>query len=164
MYPSDTDPLLKIREIMDIIKGKFLAFFFKPMQKVVIDGSLVLFRGRLSFNQYIPSKRHRFGIKMFVLCDCETGYMLDFVIYTASDADIKKTDPLGFTGSVVNVLLERYFGVQYTDNYYTALTKCLKEHGVGTIGTVKQNRKHWPVFPTSRRGGAAQIVWEDVSN
>lgn len=45
-----------------------------PFQKVVIDESLILFKGRLAFKQYIPSKHHCFGMKVFVLCDCETGY------------------------------------------------------------------------------------------
>ncbi|XP_063875711.1 uncharacterized protein LOC135108529 isoform X2 [Scylla paramamosain] len=156
MYPSDTDPLWKIKEMMNNIKEKFRAFF-KPMQKVVLDKSLVLFRGCISFKQYIPSKQHHSGIKYFVLCDCETGYILDFIIYSASEVDIKKTDPLLFSGSVVKVLLEKYFGenhVLYTDNYDTSpiLTKYLKEHGMGTVGTIRQNRKHLPVFPESCRG------------
>jgi hypothetical protein len=47
-----------------------------PFEKVCIDESLMLFKGSLAFKQYIPSKRHRFGIKVFVLCDCETGYTM----------------------------------------------------------------------------------------
>lgn len=39
--------------------------YFTPFQKLVIDESLVLFRGRLLFRQYIKSKAHRFGIKLF---------------------------------------------------------------------------------------------------
>ena len=72
---------------------------------MVIDESLILFKGRLKFKQYIPSKRHRFGIKMYVLCDCETGIVLNLCIHTGSDIDnITKKHHLGLSGSVVDVL------------------------------------------------------------
>ena len=37
---------------------------FSPGKDVSLDESLVLFKGRLSFQQYIRSKRARFGIKL----------------------------------------------------------------------------------------------------
>ena len=40
-------------------------------KNLCIDESLMLWKGRLAFKQYIPSKRHRFGIKSFELVDCE---------------------------------------------------------------------------------------------
>ena len=49
------DRLWKIRDFFSLLKDKFSRFFF-PFQKLVIDESLVLFRGRVSFRQYIPSK------------------------------------------------------------------------------------------------------------
>lgn len=44
-----------------------------PGQSVCIDKSLVRFRGRLVFRQYIRNKRHKFGIKLYKLC-FEHGY------------------------------------------------------------------------------------------
>jgi hypothetical protein len=35
---------------------------------VVIDESMVPFRGRLLFKQYIPGKRHKYGVKLYKLC------------------------------------------------------------------------------------------------
>ena len=52
----------------------------------------------MAFQQYIPSKRHRFGLKFFVICDCETGYVLDMIVYTASDIDIPVDKDLMFSG------------------------------------------------------------------
>ena len=43
---------------------------------------MVKWKGRLSFKQFIPSKRHRFGIKFLVLCDVQTGYVQDIIVYT----------------------------------------------------------------------------------
>ena len=132
--------------------------FFRPFQKVAVDESLVLFRGRLSFIQYILSKRHRFGIKFFVICDCKTGYVLHFLIYTGTDVDVAASDPHGFSGAVVKKLMDNYFNrnhILYTDNYYTslALSKFLFENKTGSCGTVGGNRKGWPAFPTNTARG-----------
>lgn len=172
--PNLNDRLWKIRDFFNLLRERSMSFF-QPFQKVVIDESLVLFRGRVVFRQYIPSKRHRFGIKFFVICDCETGYVLDQVVYTASDIDIPRDDPHGFSGAVVKKLMDRYLGkdhVLYTDNYYTSplLSKYLLEHGTGSCGTVRANRRHFPKFNTGVPQGTVQrqqadgmlaLAWQD---
>ncbi|XP_042209666.1 piggyBac transposable element-derived protein 4-like [Homarus americanus] len=141
--PVTGDRLWEIREVFTMLKERFMKFF-RPFQNVVVDESLVLFRGRVVFRQYIPSKRHRFEIKFFVLCECDTGHVLDLIVYIASDVDIPKGDPHGFSGAVVKILMDRYFGgnhILYTDNFYTspALAKFLLEHDTGSCGTVHKN-------------------------
>ena len=84
---EDADRLKKIRPILEIVRNSFQTCL-RPFQKLVIDESLMLYKGRLTFKQYIPSKRSRFGIKLFVLCDCKTGTILDFIVYTGTDIDI----------------------------------------------------------------------------
>ena len=69
---DENDPPWKIRQLITNLNEKFRKFF-KPYKKLVVDESLMLFKGRLKFKQYIPSKRHRFGVKIFILCDCDTG-------------------------------------------------------------------------------------------
>ena len=71
------DRLFKLQMVLDELRNNFKSAF-RPYQNVCIDESLLLFKGRLSFKQYIPSKRHRFGVKLFILCDCLTS------IYTTS--------------------------------------------------------------------------------
>ena len=71
------DRLRKIRPILDLLQNSFQSCLH-PHQKPVIDKSLISFKGRLVFKQYIPTKRHRFGIKLFVLCDCKTGKNIGF--------------------------------------------------------------------------------------
>ena len=80
---SDGDKLYKIRPIMQHLKDKFRRTMI-PYGNLCIDESLMLWKGRLHFKQYIPSKRHRFGIKIFIFCDCRTGFLLDFAIYVGS--------------------------------------------------------------------------------
>jgi len=77
------DRLFQIRPIVQHLKDKFRRIMV-PYRNLCIDKSLMLWKVRLHFKQYIPSKRHRFGIKIFILCDCRIGFLLDFVIYTGS--------------------------------------------------------------------------------
>ena len=138
--------LWKIRSILEKMREKF-AKFFCPFQNV-IDDSLSLFKGRIIFHEYIPSKR-TFGMKFFIICDYETGYCLDLVIYSGTDVDINTEDKLGFSAALVKKLMDRYFGgdhTLYTDSYYTApaVSKFLLERDSGSCGTVRANKKHWP--------------------
>nr|CAI5845623.1 unnamed protein product [Callosobruchus analis] len=53
-------------------------------ENVCIDETMVPFRGRLKFRQYIKGKRHKFGIKLFKLC-MSGGYLLHAKIYCGQD-------------------------------------------------------------------------------
>lgn len=142
------DRVRKIRKIYEGLRKKFKQVFH-PFQRLVIDESLVLFKGRLAFKQYIPSKRHRFGIKLFVLCDCETGMILDFIIYTGKTTEIPRNDPLGVSGAVVKALMQPYLGkghTLYCDNWYSSprLCKYLTANNTNYVGTVRTTRKDMP--------------------
>ena len=58
----DRDKLYKLRSIINMIKDRCCRVY-SPGKCLSMDESLVLFKGRLSFKQYISSKRARFGIK-----------------------------------------------------------------------------------------------------
>lgn len=79
--------------------------------------SMVAFRGHIVFMQYIPGKRHKYGIKLFKLCD-DHGYTLDLIVYEG-----KITNRLSNVAmDVVMKLCQSYLGVDrsvVTDNFYT---------------------------------------------
>jgi hypothetical protein len=129
--PHNGDKLYKLRYVVDYLRNKFREIF-SPFEKLCIDESLVLFKGRLSFRQYIPSKRHRFGVKLFMLCDCKMGFCLDFIIYTGANTDV---DPL--------------------DNSYNSPTLSLLLHNNKTscCGTIKKNRKFMPKLDAELKRG-----------
>ena len=54
-------------------------------KKVSVDESLMKFRGRLSYIQFNPSKRARFGVKFYKLCESSFGYCYRFKIYVGKD-------------------------------------------------------------------------------
>lgn len=169
-----TDRLYKVHEVLKRIKRSF-SIMFQPFQDLVIDESMVLFKGRLIFKQYIRTKRHRFGIKLFVLCDCETGYVLDYIVYTGSQTEIDNIVELGVTGSVVTTLMKPYLNkghTLFTDNYYTSptLSVYLHERKTNSCGTVRQNRKFMPPLQKKLQTGEKEakatntllaVKWKD---
>lgn len=162
--PED-DKLWKIRKIVDHLKKQMKETFY-PFQNLCIDESLVLFKGRIFFKQYIPSKRHRFGIKFFVLCDCETGYILDFIIYTGKYTNLDAIDDellkkVGTSGNVVLSLMKPYLGNGHSlfiDNWYVSpnLYTHLHEQKTNACGTVKKNRKGMPTLENVLERGETQ--------
>jgi len=157
-YQPEGDRSYKIKPVVQDLKQKFRRVFV-PYQNLCIDESLVLHKGRLSFKQYIPSKRSRFGIKLFVLCDCHTGYILDFVIYMGSATEIHHRKELGIPGSIVMTLMQPYLQKGHNlfmDNWYSSpiLFEELHANSTGACGTVRQNRLGMPHFTdTLQKGG-----------
>ncbi|KAJ8369760.1 hypothetical protein SKAU_G00097880 [Synaphobranchus kaupii] len=155
---ADTrDPLNKIRNVFNALTSAFKRSFI-PYKDLCVDESLMLWKGRLGFRQYIPSKRHRFGIKFFVLCDVVTGYVQDMVIYTGATTSIESVEGLGVSGSVVMTLLAPHLGkghVLYVDNWYSSPTlfQHLLHQGTGACGTVRLNRRGMPTFPKKMKRG-----------
>ena len=97
---------------------------------MAIDEYLSLWRGWLS-RIYIPTKRERYGVKIFMLCESKTGYLLNFIIYTGATTEYPdQPDPLPMKfneykspSKVVFSLLHDYLckGDFVTlDNYYTS--------------------------------------------
>ncbi|UYV64107.1 hypothetical protein LAZ67_2006590 [Cordylochernes scorpioides] len=143
------DKLHKLKPVVDHMKSAYKNTF-KPFQDVCIDESLVLFKGRLGFKQYIPSKRKRFGIKLFVLCDVETKYILDFIVYVGKGTEIEDSD-MGVSSSVITTLLQPYMNKGHSlwvDNWYSSPTlfNFLHQRQTNACGTVRKNRKEMPRF------------------
>jgi Transposase IS4 len=143
-----------------VCENPFWTFFY-PYEKLCIDESLLLFKGRCHFKQYIPNKRSRFGIKSFLICDCKTGFVQDFIIYSGKKTEIessKLAKDLGKSGEVVLILLKPYLGKGHTvitDNWYTSpnLYRVLSENHTNGFGTAKKNRKGMPIIDEKLQKG-----------
>ena len=87
-----------------------------------IDESKIAFQGRFIFKQYIQTKRHRYGVKVFKLC-VSPCYTLKFKIYSDKESVVDKNDSV-FSRIVMN-LVDEYldFGCTlYVDNWYTSVS------------------------------------------
>lgn len=107
------DRLHKITIVLNSLKVKF-AQVFSPFKTLFIDESILQWKGRLIFKQYMPNKRHRFGVKLFELCDCTTGFIMDMIVYTGNQTAINIEENIGISGSIVTTLMEPYLHLGHT--------------------------------------------------
>jgi hypothetical protein len=146
--------LHKIQNLVDMIVGNF-QLVVNPGEDMCIDESIIPFRGRLVFRQYIKNKTHPYGIKIFKLCakDCFT---IAYKIYAGREA----TPNTDVSTKVVLELTEQYLDrgrTLYVDNWYTSvlLADTLLQKRTHLVGTLRKNRKFNPtnvVNKSLRRG------------
>lgn len=158
-------PLKKVKPIIDDLKNKF-SNTINPGRNLCVDESLLLWKGRLKFKQYLPLKRNRFGIKLFELVDCETGFLLDFIVYTGSNTDYDKFD-LGVSGNIVAHFMKPYHHkghILYIDNWYSSpqLAEFLHDRDTGVCGTVKENRKGMPALNAKLNRGEIEVAHNNI--
>lgn len=94
--------MYKIRNILDKINLNF-DHLLTPGEIIAVDESMIPFRGRLKFRQYIPSKRHKYGVKLFKVCDVN-GFTYKIIIYEGKQSIAGQS--LGET--IVLSLCEKY--------------------------------------------------------
>lgn len=118
-----------------------------PHEYVTVDETLVPFRGRCSFKQYMPSKPAKYGLKFWCLCDAKTGYCLKMKPYLGTDHGDNRVQNLG--KKVVMDLTEHLdIGrTVVTDNFFTSLEllRELRSRNLGLVGTVRKNRRELPL-------------------
>jgi hypothetical protein len=114
---------------------------------------MVLFRGRLVFRQCIKNKRHKYGIKLYMLTE-PGGLVHKIIIYSGQGHDTS-TD-YNHTEYVVIKLLEGHDSCGrslYMDNYYNSvkLAHILLDRGTYITGTLRANRKGNPKEITTKK-------------
>ena len=67
---------------------------YKPGRDLVIDESMVAFRGRVGIRQYLPGKTHKYRLKLYKVCTPET-YTWSFQIHSGKSSLID-----GLSGTV----------------------------------------------------------------
>uniref|UniRef100_A0A8C5Q9F6 PiggyBac transposable element-derived protein domain-containing protein n=1 Tax=Leptobrachium leishanense TaxID=445787 RepID=A0A8C5Q9F6_9ANUR len=145
------DRLYKIRPLITHFTARF-AEAYTPGRNICVDESLMKYKGSLGFKQYIPSKRSRYRVKVYKLCDSVSGYTQAFRVYEEKDSSL---DPPGCpehmrtSGKIVWDLLFPLMNKGYhlyVDNFYTSvpLFKLLYCFDTVTCGTVRKNRIGFP--------------------
>ena len=75
------DPLFKIRPLLEPLVENFQNAY-NLGRHISIDESMIRFKGRIWFLQYIAKKPHKWGMKAFVVADSKTGYIYNWKLYT----------------------------------------------------------------------------------
>lgn len=115
------DPLHRVRPIFDELIKKFQDFF-QPNKKIAIDEAMCAFRGRLHFRVYNPAKPDRYGMKMYELCDADSGFINKIEVYTGKLDQVSNNDQ-SITEQLVIRLMSKYLDQDYQvfmDNYYSS--------------------------------------------
>jgi len=168
--------LFKIKPVLEYFQSKFQSLFH-PGKFFAVDESLLLWKGRLSWKQYIPKKRSRFGIKSFELCDCSTSYLWNFIIYSGRETDLDADNVHSQGTKVVMKLANDLLGVGrccVTDNFYSSpeLFGLLQDGNTDAFGTCRTNRKGMSSVlshaklkkgdvVTKRKGRFLAVRWKD---
>lgn len=165
----------KIQPLVDLIIANFRKIY-TPDAVVVVDESIVPFQGRLFFRQYIPTKAHKYGLKIYKLCTSE-GYTWSYLIYSGES---EKLFNLDVSGSIVVKLSDDLLDegrLIITDNFYTSipLAMYMKSRGTDLCGTIRTNRKGLPKdvmaaelkqgeIAAQQKGNITVLKWKDRRN
>ncbi|GFT11542.1 piggyBac transposable element-derived protein 4 [Trichonephila clavipes] len=167
-FVTETLECPKLAKIWPVLK--YLTIRFKevvtPDRDVTIDESLMLFKERLGWKQYMPLKRSRLGIKSYMLCESKSGYVWSLIIYTRKDTlfDEKyKHIYMCMSLQVVMTLMEPLLNKGHcltTDNFYSSpeLADILIQSLTDMYGTLKPRRKDVPKELLSNKIDKGQMI------
>ncbi|XP_065057630.1 piggyBac transposable element-derived protein 4-like [Rhopilema esculentum] len=178
--PATNDRLYKVRPVIDHLQKKFREMYVLG-REMSVDESMIPFKGHIAWTQRMPQKPVKVGIKVFVVADSQTGYCWNFQIYTGKVTD--QEDDVGDLGKTDRVVIDLVKNLThqghhlYLDNFYTSvpLVLFLKSQGIYTCGTMRSNRRYFPIDILSRnaksmaRGefnfaffkGLTALMWKD---
>ncbi|XP_008188519.1 piggyBac transposable element-derived protein 4-like [Acyrthosiphon pisum] len=130
---------------------------------LAVDETMVPFRGRLLFRQYIPGKAHKYGVKLFKLCGTN-GYTYNVQVYGGKS----QVDGKGLGCRVVLDLSRRYLNMgrtMVTDNFYTSITLAneLLSYDTHLVGTLRSNRVKLPEI-TKKKLSPGEIIGKENSD
>ncbi|XP_049517028.1 piggyBac transposable element-derived protein 4-like [Dermacentor silvarum] len=122
------------------------AELFQPARNLSVDERMVKSKGRSGIRQYMRDKIVKWGYKLWVLADSQTGYSIQFYVY-AGKRETPSASGLAF--DVVTQLCNNYLEqgyVIYMDNFYTSasLFAHLLEHKTLACGTTRKDRRCFP--------------------
>lgn len=149
------DPIFRIRSLANKLNARFDSI--PKTARLCVDEQMCSTKMRHHLRQYMPNKPHKWGIKLFVLCD-SSGYAYRFEVYNgAGDNVVLLGCPdLGSTSNVVVRLSQTVddfkHHIIYFDNFYTSipLLVYLRGRGIYSLGTVRANRIPNCKLPTDK--------------
>lgn len=115
--------------------------FYDPEDVLVIDETLILFKGICKFRQHVPNKPYNTGLKYFSLCD-SSKYLYHFWLYQGKKID----QPPNSVKNIIKTFIHNIPDIEgrriLADNYYGSLdiAKYLNKKKIQFIFTCRTNR------------------------
>ena len=140
------DPLYKVQPLIKHLNSRFETV--PKLPRLCVDEQMCATKmKRTSLRQYMPAKPHKWGFKLFVLCD-SSGYSYSFEIFTGAGSNVilPNMPDLGAAANVVVRLSQTIPNfvnhIVYFDNFYTTLPLLiyLRSRGIYSLGTIRSGR------------------------
>ncbi|GFW84832.1 piggyBac transposable element-derived protein 4 [Trichonephila clavipes] len=118
---------------------------YVPKPDILVDESLAAYKGPLSRKQLIPQTRARFGIRLFQLCESESGYIWNSLIYARKGTAFNENyNDYGLSTKSVLTFIQELKGKGYclsTDYLYTSpeLAELLIDTKTDICGSLRPN-------------------------
>ncbi|XP_025422545.1 piggyBac transposable element-derived protein 4-like [Sipha flava] len=156
------DQLCRIQYLITYLVTKFKTAKI-PGEIIAVGETMIPFRDRLKFRQFMPQKSHKDGVKLFKVCSPD-GYTYDINIF-AGKMD-KECEGLE---TVVLNLCEDYLDqgrTIVTDTFYTsiALADSLLERRTHLVGMVKKTEKGLPLEVVNAQIKKREIIGKENIN
>ncbi|GBP63724.1 PiggyBac transposable element-derived protein 4 [Eumeta japonica] len=121
---------------------------YVPGTNVTIDEQLLAFRGRCKFRMYIPKKPAKYGVKLEMICDSGTKYMINSTPYLGKGTN---TGGLPLGEYFVKELTRSIHGTNRNvtmDNWFTSVPLAkqllMQPYKLTLVGTLRANKKEIP--------------------
>jgi hypothetical protein len=123
------DPLPHVRSVVDRMNASFRAQH-TPTQHLALDEAMCAYKGRSPIKQYIPSKPHKWGFKIW--CLSSDDYLLHFEIYAGKEDDPSDAGATVDTALRMTAAYQGQHYILYTDSWFTspALMNALAERDI----------------------------------
>ncbi|KAJ8876655.1 hypothetical protein PR048_021102 [Dryococelus australis] len=105
--------------------------FDKRTEYCTVAEQLFGFHGRCVFKMFIPLKPDKYGIKILMMCDAKTFYLLNAQVYTSKDSTPKGTRVAQYYFTELNTPI-------HGSNRNCTFDNC--EHTVAMVDTMKSNK------------------------
>ena len=168
------EPTHKIKPILDHLTSQFRQLY-TPTETLTIDEAICAFRGRVFFRVYIKGKPHKYGMKIYELCEASSGFVCNMEVYDGTHEGVENYNaPFNVVDRLCDPIKHNWYTV-YMDRFFTSpkLFDHLWNSGVKAVGTIMANRKEMPKQHFSKkikkgeklvaqRGPLLAIKWCDV--
>lgn len=141
------DPFIPVRKVWDLFIAQ-CKMNYSPGSNVTIDEQLLGFRGRCPFRMYIPNKPNKYGIKIPMMSDSGTNYMINAMPYIGKATN---TNGLPQGEYYLKELSRPIHGTNRNitcDNWFTSIpvSKSLlaEPYKLTIVGTVRSNKREIP--------------------
>lgn len=146
---TEAESVNKIQPFMNSLLSNFQKAFY-PFQKLSLDEMVIGWKGRFKYRQFNSSKPDKFHIKMFGLCDSQTGYTYNLLGYFGTEtfydpeSDPDSSSAIRVFQTLLTPLIKGHH--IYADRYYTtrALIEYLIQRQTYYTGTFQTNRVGFP--------------------